>query len=90
MDFVRQQDFGWMAEYRGTTYAALFDRISPDHLQAIKKMVDQATRQVEAAGNRKLFWFFAEKAAADKMRQVFGKIRKLDSIDVIYQPMEGK
>ena len=46
--------------------------------------IEQATRQVEAAGSREIEWHFAEKEAADAAREIFEKEKDLKKIKVIY------
>lgn len=46
-------------------------------------LIDQATRQVQAAGSREIEWHFAEKEAADAARELFGKTSGLERIKVV-------
>ena len=66
-----QQRTGWMFDAKGPGYAKLL--LSKGRIKAftLKKMVDDATRQTEAAGGRQIFWVFAEKSAGDVVRKTF-------------------
>ena len=50
----------------------------------IEKLMDQADRQVRAAGGRSIEWYFAEKQVADYMREALAETHP--TIKVIWQP----
>jgi hypothetical protein len=80
-----QHETGMMVEAKGTGYAAALAK--PDGF--MKKVytadwLDQAERQVAAAGVRPIEWHFAEKEAADYARQLFSKREDLQRIVVVY------
>jgi hypothetical protein len=47
----------------------------------------QAQRQVAAAGERAIRWYFSEKQAADYVRELFRGDRARDRIDIVHVPM---
>jgi hypothetical protein len=86
-----QRQLGWLAEYKGPGFASHLEKDDGVWLGQRAKMIRQAEDQVEAtelAGNRPIYWFFAERSVADKMREDFRKISPL--IRVIWFPMKGR
>jgi hypothetical protein len=74
---------GTMIEAKGTSYAYLLQYQSiRENIEA--DFIDQATRQLEAAGSRPVEWHFAERPAADFARHLF-EDQGLP-ITVIYSP----
>ena len=54
------------------------------------RLMDQARRQVAAAGSRHVRWYFAEVEAADRVRALFARDKELSHIEVIYEPMRAE
>jgi hypothetical protein len=53
------------------------------------KLLEQVTRQTEAAGARPIIWFFAEESAADYVRKLFERDVRLNQIEVVFYPPMG-
>jgi len=53
----------------------------------IEDLWGQAERQVEAAGERRIRWYFSEKKAADYVRDLFRDDPIRDRIDIVHAPM---
>ena len=54
-------------------------------------LVDQALRQISAAGQRRIRWYFSEKDAADFVRARFSFNKLIrDKIDIEYAPFAGR
>ncbi len=67
-----RQSNGGMVEDKGPVYAKLLkERFGPESLG--KKWLDQSARQLEAAGERELTWYFAEQEAADFAKALFAR-----------------
>ena len=66
-----QRRTGWLFEAKGTGYAVHLTKNDFVGRNMIDGMLKQSGQQVDASGGRQLVWVFAEKAAADRMRQEF-------------------
>ncbi|MGH6813216.1 MAG: hypothetical protein ACREDM_13075 [Methylocella sp.] len=86
-DDCRESD-GTMIEAKGHRFAYLLGYPSIADSLA-KEWVDQATRQVEASGGRAIEWYFAEKAAADRAREIFDRDSELRRIRIFTVPAEA-
>jgi hypothetical protein len=83
-DGCREND-GTMLEAKGTGYLEMLERDSDYPWDGVEaKMLDQAKRQLQAAGDRSIEWHFAEADVADHVRTLFetNKLR----ITVIHTP----
>jgi hypothetical protein len=70
-DECRESD-GTMIEAKGPGLAQVLENDNAFVAQGVRaKLVDQATRQVEAGEGRAIEWYFAEDVAADRARQLF-------------------
>lgn len=80
-----QQSDGSLIEAKGLGYSDAMNsgKLFP-WLGMYNDMMDQASRQLEAANGRPITWYFAEQDVADTMRAVFAK--KRPGISVIYLP----
>jgi len=84
-DDCRESD-GTMIEAKGPGYARLlrspyfYDKILPARWRR------QAMKQAAAGGQRNLDWFFAERRAADRAKQIFRETESFQKINVIYFP----
>jgi len=52
--------------------------------------LDQASRQIEAAGLRPVRWYFSQKQTADFATRIFEKDPKLRNIDIEFKPWPGR
>jgi hypothetical protein len=68
-DNCRESD-GTMIDAKGPRLAYLLQYPSIA-ANLVDEWIDQATRQVDASGGRAIEWYFAEKEAADKAREIF-------------------
>jgi hypothetical protein len=69
-----QRSTGVMIEAKGTGYQAMMEKKSEYPWKGVvEKLLDQANRQLEAAGPRPVVWFVAEKKVADFIRDLFEK-----------------
>ena len=83
-DDCRQSD-GTMIDAKGTGYLQMLEKDSDYRWDGVEaKMLDQAERQLKAAGDRPIEWHFAEKHVADYVRDLFK--RENLPITVIYTP----
>lgn len=73
-----------LVEAKGTGYARLLT-LDPIEEELRGDWMDQATRQVEASGGRKIEWDFAEVEAADYAREIFEDKDNLSRIRVVYR-----
>ena len=81
-----QKATGILIEAKGTGFAGKITADGQPGEGMIKKMLAQATRQVQASQGRPIYWIFAEKATADRMRLEFRNITELKSIRVLTIP----
>lgn len=80
---------GVMIEAKGPGYEKLIKSSSkyPRFKGFIdKRFTDQANRQFDAAQGRPIEWYFAEKGAADYVRELFKGDPRLSTIKIIYMP----
>jgi hypothetical protein len=85
-----QKRTGDLAEYKGPGFEKSLIRNDAAWWGQESKMILQAEDQVEAdglAGNRPIYWFFAERSVADHMAGIFQHISPL--IHVVWFPMKG-
>ncbi|MGH6823061.1 MAG: hypothetical protein ACREC4_06140, partial [Methylocella sp.] len=81
---------GTMIEAKGPGLADVLENDSFVVAQGARaKLVDQATRQVQASGGRAIEWYFAEEAAADRARKIFDKDSELRRIFSFTVPAEA-
>lgn len=88
-DDCRRTD-GVMIEAKGPGYEDLIEsgRESAKFKKLIeKKFFKQANDQLDAAQDRPIEWYFAEKSAADYFRELFHGDTRLHTIAIIYAPM---
>ena len=52
--------------------------------------LDQASRQIEAAGLRPVRWYFSQKPTADFAKEIFKDDLKLRNIDIEFRPWPGR
>ncbi len=89
-----QRSTGIMYEYKGPTYTTFVQRANANEFvgpSALAKMLDQATRQVQAARGKHIVWLFADRDAAEDVRDKFDKNKNEDlkSIEIkIFPSME--
>jgi hypothetical protein len=85
------QATGVMVEAKGPGYADLLSKSfhQQEDIGASAKLLEQAGRQVQAAGARPIIWFFAEESAADYVRNLFKDDVRLRQIEVIPYPPTG-
>jgi hypothetical protein len=89
-----QRSTGIMYEYKGPTYTTFVQRANANEFvgpSALAKMLDQATRQVQAARGKHIVWLFADRYAAEDVRDKFDKNKNEDlkSIEIkIFPSME--
>jgi hypothetical protein len=78
---------GVLLEAKGPGYLDLFRKGGEPGgwFKGAEKMVEQATRQVEAANGTPLRWYFAEGEVADAMRAIFNA-EGLDAIEIVHTP----
>jgi hypothetical protein len=80
-----QQMSGIMVDYKHRYWKLLSD---PDtQWFTIKKLWKQALDQVQAAGGRGVRWYFAERKAADYVRDLFNEDHNRRRIDIVHEPM---
>ncbi len=82
---------GTMVDAKGPGYAKpLYNYLHNGYGKGVvRKLVNQANKQIEAAKGRNIVWFFAEKAAAEAAKLIFHAL-KLDTINIVYLPMLGE
>ncbi len=84
-DDCRHSD-GTMIEAKGPGYLEMLEKGTFFPWQGVEwKILDQADRQVEAAGPRTVVWYFAEEKVADYVRALF--LKEKIEITVRYAPM---
>jgi hypothetical protein len=85
------QTSGIMVDAKGPGYADLLSQEfqQREDVGASVKLLEQATRQTEAAGARPIIWFFAEESAADYVRKLFERDVRLNQIEVVFYPPMG-
>jgi hypothetical protein len=69
-----QRSTGVMYEYKGPTYTPFLQRANENEIlgpSATKKMLDQATHQIQAAEGKHIVWLFADRDAAKDVRDKF-------------------
>ncbi|OJT25585.1 hypothetical protein BO221_06850 [Archangium sp. Cb G35] len=84
-DFVDFDGFknGVLLEVKGPGYKALLEKMYGKRwFEGLNEMLEQAKRQLKAAGSTPIQWHFAEQEVADLMRKLF-KANRLDRIEVI-------
>jgi hypothetical protein len=84
-DFVDFDGFknGVLLEVKGPGYRELLRKMNgKPWFEGVEEMLDQAKRQVRAAGNTPIQWHFAEREVADLMRELFQQ-KDVDGIKVI-------
>ena len=80
-----QQKTGIMIDYKDRYWEVLSDlRIQRSF---IEDFWDQAERQVQAAGDRPIRWYFSEKKAADFVHHLFDGDSVRGRIDIVHAPM---
>ena len=83
-DDCRQSD-GTMIDAKGTGYLEMLEKDSDYPWDGVEaKMLNQAKRQMQAAGSRPIEWHFAERDVTDYVRKLF--TQKDVRITVIYTP----
>jgi hypothetical protein len=82
-DDCRRSD-GTMIESKGYGYAELLT--GPIQTRVMARLLRQAARQIKAAAGRPIEWHFAEKEAADIMRDAFAYQRWTGKITVVDPP----
>jgi hypothetical protein len=88
-----QHRTGIMFEAKGPGYAALLRKADKSTFtqSIVKGWINQAQRQVQAAGDRPIVWYFAEKEVADYARKIFAESELgLTKIDVRFYPFGAK
>jgi hypothetical protein len=80
-----QQDSGDMVDYKHKYWKLLSDLDTQRF--TISKLWKQALSQVEAAGDRRIRWYFAERKAADYVRELFRGDDIRGSIEIVHVPM---
>jgi hypothetical protein len=79
------QETGTMVDYKHKYWRLLSD---PDTQGfTIRKLWKQALDQVQAAGKRRVRWYFAEKQAADYVHELFRGDDDRDRIEIVHIPM---
>jgi NADPH-dependent ferric siderophore reductase len=76
-----QRSTGFMYEYKGPTYTPFLQRANENEFlgpSALAKMLDQATRQFQAAEGKHIVWLFADRDAAEDVRDKFDKSKNED------------
>jgi len=66
-----QRSTGIMYEYKGPTYTPFLQRANENEIlgpSATKKMIKQATNQIQAAEGKHIVWLFADRYAAKDVR----------------------
>ncbi len=83
-----------MYEYKGPTYTTFVQRATANEFvgpSALAQMIDQATRQVQAARGKHIVWLFADRYAAKDVRKKFDENdnKDLKTIEIrIFPSME--
>jgi hypothetical protein len=80
-----QQETGDMVDYKHKYWMLLSDLDTQGF--TIVKLWKQALSQVQAAGERRIRWYFAERKAADYVRELFRDDLDRDRIDIVHAPM---
>jgi len=89
-----QRSTGVMYEYKGPTYTPFLQRANENKIlgpSATKKMIKQATNQLQAAEGKHIVWLFADRDSAKDVRDKFDKNKNEDlkSIEIkIFPSME--
>jgi hypothetical protein len=85
-----QQKTGILAEYKGPNFEEHMIEGGPVWKGMVSKMLKQSLDQEQAAGQRPLIWFFAEKSVADEVRKIFGTAKEgRERIKVESKPLPG-
>jgi len=80
-----QQTTGRMIDYKDRYWKTLSDLDIQKFF--IKQLWEQAERQVQAAGDRQVRWYFSEKKAADFVRDLFEGDPIRSRIEIVHVPM---
>jgi hypothetical protein len=80
-----QQMTGIMVDYKHRYWMLLSN--PKTQWFTIEKLWKQALDQVYAAGERKIRWYFAERKAADYVRDLFNEDHDRRRIDIVHEPM---
>jgi hypothetical protein len=89
-----QRSTGFMYEYKGPTYTPFLQRANKNKFlgpSATKKMIKQATNQLQAAEGKHIVWLFADRDAAKDVRKKFdeNENKDLKTIEIrIFPSME--
>jgi NADPH-dependent ferric siderophore reductase len=83
-----------MYEYKGPTYTPFLQRANENEIlgpSATKKMIKQATNQLQAAEGKHIIWLFSDQDAAKDVRKKFdeNENKDLKTIEIrIFPSME--
>jgi hypothetical protein len=80
-----QQTTGRMIDYKDRYWKMLSDLGIQQFL--LDRLWEQAERQVEAAGDRPIRWYFSEEKAADYIRYLFRGDSIRGRIEIVHVPM---
>jgi hypothetical protein len=80
-----QQETGDMVDYKHKYWKLLSDLDTQRF--TISKLWKQAESQVQAAGDRRIRWYFAERKAADYVRHLFNGDDIRGRIEIVHVPM---
>jgi hypothetical protein len=80
-----QQTTGRVVDYKDRYWKMLSDLGIQQFL--IDDFWDQAERQVQAAGDRPVRWYFSEEQAADFIRNLFRRDPIRSRIEIVHVPM---
>ena len=80
-----QQESGDMVDYKHRYWKLLSDLDTQRF--TIGKLWKQAESQVQAAGDRRIRWYFAERKAADYVRHLFNGDDIRGRIEIVHVPM---
>jgi hypothetical protein len=89
-----QRSTGVMYEYKGPTYTPFLQRANENEIlgpSATKKMIKQATNQLQAAEGKHIIWLFSDQDAAKDVRKKFdeNENKDLKTIEIrIFPSME--
>jgi hypothetical protein len=87
-----QHSTGDMIEAKGPTFTDLLRQAAGSFEESVdEKLLDQGLRQVQAAGIRRVRWYFADQYAADHVRTLFAESNSERSrIEIGVLPYSGK
>jgi len=80
-----QQTTGRMIDYKDRYWKTLSDLDIQKFF--IKQLWEQAERQVQAAGDRQVRWYFSEKKAVDFVRDLFEGDPVRGRVEIVHVPM---